>query len=573
MVDVVGRAVMIVKSQIDKSSVDDTGTALGRGVRKGALIGVAALGTLAAASVKSALAFEEAESVQRRLNNTLDNMGKSTAVASVDALTDSLMRKTGVDDAVIKKSQTILATFSEVAASAGEMGGTFERASRLALDLGATGFGNAEGGAKALGKALQDPVKGISALSRAGVTFTPTQKEMIENFIKTGEVAKAQNIILAEVEKQVGGNAEAGAKGSEKLRNAFGELEESFGHVLDTLTGSDDGLGSVADKLFDIADTVDRFADSKGLQEFVDFLRYLDGRPKETEPSGVLLPTPPGEEAPFEPFSPENIAASAEAANASWWEQWTKSTLDRNTESLSGLTDFFSKLFTEEEFDLGSEDFGPFGKLFEAGQNVGDRIGVIWEGLKEDTRNTIGNIKTTFSEGWAALKLDASNRLNEIGEDIRNLPNKIKTSATKWRDAGATLITEFFEGLKTKVTTKFDDIAQGIKDAINRALPNEIVFFGTKGGIPAVRVPVPQFAGGGFAPGGMAWVGEQGPELVSLPRGSQVHTASDSERMSGNTYVYAPVINGNVSGPALIGEFDWANRFKSRYAARTVTPA
>lgn len=35
-----------------------------------------------------------------------------------------------------------------------------------------------------------------------------------------------------------------------------------------------------------------------------------------------------------------------------------------------------------------------------------------------------------------------------------------------------------------------------------------------------------------YAPGGMAWVGENGPELIALPRGSRVHTASASRRMA-----------------------------------------
>lgn len=44
----------------------------------------------------------------------------------------------------------------------------------------------------------------------------------------------------------------------------------------------------------------------------------------------------------------------------------------------------------------------------------------------------------------------------------------------------------------------------------------------------------PAFAGGtSFAPGGLALVGEQGPELVNLPRGAQVKSASDSRRMMG----------------------------------------
>jgi len=67
-----------------------------------------------------------------------------------------------------------------------------------------------------------------------------------------------------------------------------------------------------------------------------------------------------------------------------------------------------------------------------------------------------------------------------------------------------------------------------------------------------------QFAKGtSSAPGGMALVGEQGPELVNLPRGSQVFTAGQSQRMiqnstdnsvSGVTFQ----INDQVTGQRLV---------------------
>jgi hypothetical protein len=45
---------------------------------------------------------------------------------------------------------------------------------------------------------------------------------------------------------------------------------------------------------------------------------------------------------------------------------------------------------------------------------------------------------------------------------------------------------------------------------------------------------IPDFAGGtSHAPGGLALVGERGPELVHLPRGSQVHTATETRGMLG----------------------------------------
>lgn len=266
MVDVIGRAKVVVESDVDQASVANSGKSIGSSLKTGALLGVAALGTIAAAGIKAGKAAEEAAAQSRKLGQVLDNMGQGNAQAGVEAYADQLSRVTGIDDEVIKGGQTILATFSEVASSAGTMGGTFERATQLSVDLAAAGFGSVDSAAKMLGKALQDPEKGITALSRAGVTFTAQQKEQIQNFIETGDVAAAQNLILAEVEKQVGKTAEAGATGSERLKTAFGEAEESLGFLLADLfdTGKDKSVVDLAaDAVFKFADQVEKFQKSK----------------------------------------------------------------------------------------------------------------------------------------------------------------------------------------------------------------------------------------------------------------------------------------------------------------------
>jgi hypothetical protein len=235
MVDIIGRAKVIVESSIDKSSLDTTGSKIGAGIKTGAVVGVAALGTLAVAGVKAFQAFEEAEAQSRKLNQVLDNMGESAAAPAVEELAEKLRKLTGVDDEVIKQGQTLLATFSNVAQSAGDVGGVFERATIAAVDLSATGFGSVESASVMLGKALQDPEKGITALGRAGVTFTEEQKALIAGFVEANDVASAQAIILGEVEKQVGGTAEATVTESAKISSAMGELKETFGLFVDDL--------------------------------------------------------------------------------------------------------------------------------------------------------------------------------------------------------------------------------------------------------------------------------------------------------------------------------------------------
>ena len=55
---------------------------------------------------------------------------------------------------------------------------------------------------------------------------------------------------------------------------------------------------------------------------------------------------------------------------------------------------------------------------------------------------------------------------------------------------------------------------------------------------------ISKFAKGGITPGGMVLVGEEGPELVNLPKGSRVHSNAESRRMGGNNiHVH---VNGRV---------------------------
>jgi len=137
-----------------------------------------------------------------------------------------------VDDKVIKGVQAQLLSFKQLSTSADTAGGTFDRVTKAAFDMAAAGFGSAESNAIALGKAFEDPVKGLTALRRSGTVFTEEQQELIKSLVATGDVAQAQEIILAELETQYGGVAEATANASDKLALAFENIKETAGAAL-----------------------------------------------------------------------------------------------------------------------------------------------------------------------------------------------------------------------------------------------------------------------------------------------------------------------------------------------------
>jgi phage-related holin len=184
--------------------------------------------------VKMALDAEKAASSQARLVQVFRSMGDETGRAAEKAakLADSLMFEIAVDDEEIKATMAKLATFENVIKNKTGSMEVFERATRAAFDLQAAGFGDASGNAVQLGKALNDPIKGMTALTRAGVSFTNAEKQKIQTLVATGKLFDAQTFMLSAIEKQVGGVAKATADDSAKMKIAFGEISEKLGTAL-----------------------------------------------------------------------------------------------------------------------------------------------------------------------------------------------------------------------------------------------------------------------------------------------------------------------------------------------------
>jgi hypothetical protein len=212
----------------------DTFADFGRKALIGTAVVAGALGKLGYDALKAA---EEAQVADNRLNSIAESMGLfgSKAGEVSKRLQDYAAAQslaTGIDDEAIKATQAKLLTFGELAKSADVVNGAFDRATNAAIDLAAAGFGDAESNATQLGKALQDPVKGLTALTRVGVTFTDEQKKQIEALVEANDTLGAQEIILSAIEGQVGGTAEATAKSTDKIRNAFEEVSETIGTAL-----------------------------------------------------------------------------------------------------------------------------------------------------------------------------------------------------------------------------------------------------------------------------------------------------------------------------------------------------
>lgn len=192
-------------------------------------IGVSA-GYMASRFVSAAY---ESQKVMKQTEAILKATGEAAGLTAkeIGTLATTLSNKTGIDDEQIQTSMNMLLTFKQVRNEAGKGNDVFNRASALMLDL-ANVFGSTDSAAMQLGKALSDPVKGISALRRAGVNFSESQKEQIKALVESGKTLEAQKVILAEVESQVGGTAAATATSMDRMRVAIGNTEEALGTLL-----------------------------------------------------------------------------------------------------------------------------------------------------------------------------------------------------------------------------------------------------------------------------------------------------------------------------------------------------
>jgi hypothetical protein len=209
-------------------------------------LGIGGLGVTAILSGIAALANfipdvvamgEEARKADRKLRQLADTSGvfgkyAREGTTRMQEFAEATMMKVGVDDEVIKSAQGILLTFKAVAKSANLTGDIFDRATVAAADLAAAGFGDIEGNAKQLGKALQDPLKGLTALTRSGVTFTQAEKKKIRALVEANDLYAAQGLIMKAVESQVGGTAEAAVSDWDKVKLKFEDLQEQIGTAL-----------------------------------------------------------------------------------------------------------------------------------------------------------------------------------------------------------------------------------------------------------------------------------------------------------------------------------------------------
>ena len=306
-----GSVKIVLKSVFDDAGIKKASKEFSKatkGIKTLGLVAGAAFIGAAAVTVKfGASAIKAAEDVATA-NARLAQINTSMGLfgASTQTVTNRLIKyaeaneiATATDAESIKATQAKLLTFKQLALTADETGGAFDRATMAAIDLAAAGFGQAETNAVQLGKALNDPIKGITALGRAGITFTQTEKEKIKTLVESGEMLAAQEVILKSIETQVGGTAVATANASDKIVLAFENISEQVGAaLLPAFNEAVDELiafaPAIADGLVPVAENLAEIFQTRVLPAIQDFTKWLsspEGTQAITDFGNVIVDT------------------------------------------------------------------------------------------------------------------------------------------------------------------------------------------------------------------------------------------------------------------------------------------
>lgn len=201
-------------------------------IRNAKRLAVLGFGAVVAGAVSSVKAFNESEAATAQLNAVLKSTKGAAGVSSKAALNlaKSLQKVTTFSDEEILSAENLILTFTKINKK------IFPDTVKIVADMSTALGQDLKSSSIQVGKALQDPIKGVTALRRVGVNFNQAQQDVIKRLVETGQAAKAQKMILKELQTEFGGSSAAAAKtfgGAMKiLGNNINDVQETIGQLI-----------------------------------------------------------------------------------------------------------------------------------------------------------------------------------------------------------------------------------------------------------------------------------------------------------------------------------------------------
>jgi phage-related protein len=181
--------------------------------------------------------IEAGEDADRKLSQTEQVIRSTAGAAGLSAeeianMSRNLSLQTGIDDTLIEHGANVALTFTRIKDAAGEGNDVFTQYLSTALDVSSALHEDVQSAVIQLGKALNDPITGMTTLRRVGVSFTQQQIDQAKALQNSGNLLGAQKLILKELQTEFGGAAKAGATTADLAKNRWAIFREELGQKL-----------------------------------------------------------------------------------------------------------------------------------------------------------------------------------------------------------------------------------------------------------------------------------------------------------------------------------------------------
>lgn len=480
-------------------------SAVGGAAKLGAGIGIFALGGIVRNSIKD---WKEHLGVTRRTAAVIESTGHAARVSAkhVANLTDALETQTGMDNDVIQGGANMLLTFTNIRNGVGKTNKIFDEATKTTVGMAQALGTDPKQAALQLGKALNDPAKGLTKLQRIGVTFTDQQKKQVEALVKSGDTMAAQRIILKELNKEF---PRVKATPFQRLATTIRNLGDELGQKLNPLV-------------------------NKGARALNKFITQAD---KGTGAGGRFVSKAKAIGIAINTYLIQPIAKAV---------QWIAKSNDRVTAVAIGLGVLTVAMIG---FSIATAIAAAPVYLVIAG------IALLSAGLyyayqrSETFRNIVNALFSALKATAQWIVTAGVNAFNWLKTAIHNVSGVV--SGVKDRLSS---LVGFVKGLPGRINSAASGMWDGIKNAFKSSINwiigkwNSLDFtipsvdthipgVGHVGGFSLGTPDIPMLAkGGNITRAGSVVVGDRGPELLHLDRGAQVQPLANGQ--GGDTYVF-----------------------------------
>lgn len=225
--------------------------------------------------VDSFNAAQETARVQTQLKAALEstNGAAGVTIGQLNQMSEAFQRTTRYTDEEVGRVQALMLTFTNIKDN------IFPQTTQVILDMATALHEDLQSATIQVGKALQEPITGVTSLRRVGVQLNDDQEKLIKTLVASGQGMKAQQIILAELTKEFGGSAEAMSPFERKMDSINDFVDEAKESIGFGLIGA---LTEASDWFDEHGDDISRWIDKA--QPALDFLEEYAG----TKIGGVI---------------------------------------------------------------------------------------------------------------------------------------------------------------------------------------------------------------------------------------------------------------------------------------------